>query len=260
MPRQQRCRKICKKPKFTSFFPEGFENTNCKDNCIYLSLDEYEIIRLVDFEKLDHKTAADIMEISRTTASEIYENARGKIAQTLVEGKKLLIQGGNYRFCFGESTNICCKNCKRGQYYEQKNKIIMEAKKYMKIAVTYENGQIFQHFGHTEKFKIFEVADDKILESKIVDTNGQGHGALAGFLKSFRVDTLICGGIGGGAKAALSEAGIKIFGGVTGDADTAVKNFIEGTLEYNPNVQCTHHGHGENHGEHKCGSGNHSCV
>ena len=73
----------------------------------------------------------------------------------------------------------------------------------MKIAVTYENGQIFQHFGHTEQFKLYEAVDGKITHAKVVDTNGSGHGALAGFLMQNGVDTLICGGIGGGAQAAL---------------------------------------------------------
>ena len=88
----------------------------------------------------------------------------------------------------------------------------------MKIAVTYENGQIFQHFGHTEQFKLYEILDGKITHTEVVDTNGSGHGALAGFLMQHGVDTLICGGIGGGAQMALAEAGIRLYGGVSGDA------------------------------------------
>ena len=88
----------------------------------------------------------------------------------------------------------------------------------MKIAVTYENGQVFQHFGHTEQFKLYEASDGKIVHTEVVDTNGSGHGALAGFLMQHGVDALICGGIGGGAQAALAEAGIKLYGGVSGDA------------------------------------------
>ena len=131
----------------------------------------------------------------------------------------------------------------------------------MKIAVTYENGQIFQHYGHTENFKIYDVLGKDIISSQVVSTNGSGHGALAGMLKSLNVAVLICGGIGGGAQAALAEAGIMLYGGVSGDADDAVKALLEGTLAFNPNVQCNHHGHehGEGHtcGNHGCGS--HSC-
>ena len=91
----------------------------------------------------------------------------------------------------------------------------------MKIAVTYENGQIFQHFGHTAQFKLYEVENGKVVREAVVDTNGSGHGALAGFLVQSGVDTLICGGIGGGAQMALAQAGIKLYGGVSGEADAA---------------------------------------
>ena len=127
----------------------------------------------------------------------------------------------------------------------------------MRIAVTYENGQIFQHFGHTETFKIYDVEEGKVVHSEVVDTNGSGHGALAGVLNALNADVLICGGIGGGAQTALAAAGIKLFGGVSGDADEAVEAFINETLAYNPNVKCSHHEH--NHGEgHTCGE--HGCV
>ena len=114
----------------------------------------------------------------------------------------------------------------------------------MRIAVTYENGQIFQHFGHTEQFKVYDLEDNKIVNTQVVDTNGQGHGALAGFLNSADIDVLICGGIGGGAQAALAAAGIKLFGGVSGD------------------VHCTHHDHEDGHscGEHHCGEDKHGCA
>ena len=129
----------------------------------------------------------------------------------------------------------------------------------MKIAVTYENGQIFQHFGHTEQFKIYTAENGKIISSEVIDTNGSGHGALAGLLLSLGVDILICGGIGGGAQMALAEAGIKLYGGVSGPTDTAVNALLDGTLGFNPDVKCNHHDHhGEGHtcGEHGCG---HNC-
>ena len=78
----------------------------------------------------------------------------------------------------------------------------------MKIAVTYENGKVFQHFGKTESFKIYEVEDNQIVSSEVISSNGSGHGALAGLLAEQGIDVLICGGIGGGAQAALADAGI----------------------------------------------------
>lgn len=135
----------------------------------------------------------------------------------------------------------------------------------MKIAVTYENGEVFQHFGHTAQFKLYEVENGSIVSSEVVDTNGSGHGALAGLLSVLKADVLICGGIGGGAQMALAQAGIKLFGGVSGDADEAVEAFVSGNLDYNPNAKCDHHEHhhGEGHicADHGCGShcGSHGC-
>lgn len=129
----------------------------------------------------------------------------------------------------------------------------------MKIAVTYENGEIFQHFGHTENFKIYTVEDGKVTAAEVTDTNGSGHGALAGFLTEKGVDTLICGGIGAGAQNALAEAGIRLYGGVSGSADEAVERLLAGQLEYDPNVMCSHHGehHEGHHGN--CGGHGGSC-
>ena len=126
----------------------------------------------------------------------------------------------------------------------------------MRIAVTYENGQIFQHFGKTEQFKLYDVADGKIINEQVVGTNGAGHGALAGFLKSVQADVLICGGIGGGAQMAVKEAGITLYGGNTGSADEAVQAFLAHTLVQNDNPTCDHHHeHGEGHtcASHGCG-------
>ena len=96
----------------------------------------------------------------------------------------------------------------------------------MKIAVTYENGQVFQHFGHTEQFKIYEAAEGKVVSARVVETGGSGHGALAGFLRGLGVDTLICGGIGGGARSALAEAGIQLYPGASGSADAQVEALL----------------------------------
>ena len=132
----------------------------------------------------------------------------------------------------------------------------------MRIAVTYDNGQIFQHFGHTEQFKLYDVENGKIVKEDIIFTMGSGHGALAGFLKMNMVDTLICGGIGGGAQTALAQAGIKLFGGVSGNADDAVKALLNGALAFNPDVKCSHHDHDHSENGHTCGNhgcGNHTC-
>lgn len=120
----------------------------------------------------------------------------------------------------------------------------------MKIAVTYENGMVFQHFGHTEQFKIYDVQDGQVASWEVVGTDGFGHGALAGFLRKRGVKALICGGIGGGARMALAEAGIRLYPSANGDADAQVEAFLKGTLDYDPDTTCHHHDH--HHGEGGC--------
>ena len=123
----------------------------------------------------------------------------------------------------------------------------------MRIAIPYENGLIFQHFGHSARFAFYDVVDGAVASKVVLPAAGSGHGALAAFLKNARVDTLICGGIGGGAQDALKQAGIRLFGGVQGSADNAVQALIAGNLSYDPAARCDHH----DCGEHDCGS--HDC-
>ena len=115
----------------------------------------------------------------------------------------------------------------------------------MKIAVTYDNGNIFQHFGKTEFFKVYEVEDNKVISSEVIGSNGTGHGALAGLLAEQDVDVLICGGIGGGAQAALEEAGVELCAGAQGDVDQAVEAYLKGEL-VSTGANCDHH-HEEGH-------------
>lgn len=127
----------------------------------------------------------------------------------------------------------------------------------MRIAVTYENGTVFQHFGHCGQFKLYDVEDGQVIREQIAEAGGSGHGALAGLLSGLEVDTLICGGIGGGAQDALAQAGIRVYGGVTGGTDDAVRAFLAGGLAYNPEVRCSHHDH-DSHD--RCGEDHHGCA
>lgn len=219
-----------------------------------MAVDEFEAIRLVDLLDLTQEEAARQMGVARATVQSIYGSARKKLALSLVEGRELRISGGEYQVCPGDQG---CPHCPKIS--------AKGAKSAMKIAVTYENGQVFQHFGHTAQFKIYEVQDGQVASSQVVDTNGSGHGALAGFLNAQGVDTLICGGIGGGARTALAQAGIQLYGGVSGSADQAVEDLLAQKLVFQPDILCSHHeGHGEGHscGDHGCGShgcGTHGC-
>lgn len=125
----------------------------------------------------------------------------------------------------------------------------------MRIAVTYENGEIFQHFGRTENFKIYEVEENKVVSSEVISSNGSGHGALAGVLAEQNVDVLICGGIGGGALNALAQAEIEVCAGASGDTDKAVEDYLNGNL-VDAGMTCNHHGEGHTCGHHDEG---HTC-
>ena len=227
MARKPQCRRIGGYPDCWIFSPEE----SSKEMPVILNLDEYESIRLIDHENLTQEQCAQCMGVARTTVTAIYDSARKKLAAALVEGRTLRIGGGCYRIDNGKA------------------EILLEkGENIMRIAVTYENGEIFQHFGHTEQFKLYDVEDGKIVHTQVVDTGECGHGALGGFLKAARVDALICGGIGMGAQNALAEAGIQLFGGVQGNADAAAQALAEGKLQYDPQAQCDHHGHGGHHG------------
>ena len=233
MPRPTRCRQIGSLPLYRSFSPDDVE----AEASVNMTVDEYEALRLLDHEGLNQEECAIRMNVSRTTVTAIYESARRKIADMLVNGRRLLIVGGSYSFPPAEIPD----------------EIKQKGDNVMRIAVTYENGEVFQHFGHTEHFKLYDAENGEIVTEQIVPTNGSGHGALAGFLQAAKVDALICGGIGMGAQMALADAGIKLYAGVHGSADKAAKALAEGKLEFDPNARCDHHGHHHEHHGGDCG-------
>lgn len=249
MPRPPIEKRVCETPEFAVFAPKDAYGNQ---NVITLTTDEFETIRLIDLEGVSREECADRMGIARTTAQAVYNSARKKLAQAIVYGMELRITGGAFRLCDGSAG---CTRCPRrgtfGQSAEQSP--IVKEEQIMRIAVTYENGQVFQHFGRTESFKLYDVAENQMMETHILSSNGAGHGALAGVLQSSKVDVLICGGLGGGALNALTEAGIKVIAGAVGDADAAVNAYLAGEL-VSTGSNCHHHDH---EGSHACGG--HGC-
>lgn len=251
MPRPSKSRRVCRAPRYAEFFAK--EAMQEKDRFVRMSVEEYETIRLMDYMGLTQAEAAEQMQVSRATVQVLYTEARKKMARFLVEGISMQISGGDYELCGNGMDGVCGHCAGEAQAGKTGKSEVIQ----MKIAVTYENGQVFQHFGHTEQFKVYNVEDGKIVSTEVVDTNGQGHGALAGFLFGGGVDVLICGGIGGGARNALAEAGIELYPGAMGDADAQVESFLAGKLVYDPNTTCNHHDH--EHGEGGCGDHEGGC-
>ncbi len=226
MARPCRCRRIQKFPDHWLFTCDDDDS----DDPIVMSLDEYETIRLIDIGKLTQEECAASLGVARTTVTAIYESARSKLARHIIEGRSLRISGGSYTLVSDRSHEL-----------EKKEDDMM------RIAMTYENGTVGQHFGRTEYFKIYDIEEGRIVREEVVSTNGEGHGALAGVLKELRVDKLICGGIGMGARMGLEELGIDLLPGVDGDCESVMNAYLENSLSYDPDETCHHHDHEDGH-------------
>ena len=235
MSRPFKKRKICCEPLCMTFRPEG---TSDEMGCVVLLLDEYETIRLIDFEGLSQDQCARQMQVARSTVQNIYDGARKKIAMTIVLGLPLHIEGGNVTMCDGNSAGFGCRRCGIWESGRDMMPNITERNdSKMIVAVPYdvETGEVFQHFGKSQYFKVYALADGKVQDSAVYSTNGQGHGALAGVLVNM----------------------IYAFATVTGSADAAVEAFLAGQLSFNPDASCHHHDHDHDHEGGCCGHHDH---
>lgn len=242
MPRTKKCRRVCCRPACRRFRAQsGTRSVN-------IPLDELEAMRLVDLEHLEQGEASEKMGVSRGTVQRLLRAGREKLISALVSGWHIVIPDGD----FGEPAPDCekhaaCGNCRRmartNETIPQYSNNTQRGEKTMILAATCENEEIFQHFGRTPAFAIFTIKDGLIDAMRIEPTGDSGHGALAGFLKERNVEVLLCGGIGGGALAALAENGIQVVPGVSGGVIEAVGAYLAGTLKTDPGYQCNHHAH-----------------
>ena len=212
MARRAKVRTIESEPDYIGFTPDGI--IGCEE--VVMTMDEYEVVRLIDLERLSQEEASKRMGVARTTVTGIYDRARYKLADALVNGKKLVITGGNVRFP-AINEDVSAPVPKQGNV--------------RRIAATWQDGQVFQRFGKSDYFKLYDIVDGHIVSSCIVETGPVKHRALASFLQNQYVDEVICGSIGGNAQAALDAAHIVLHGGVSGFTDTAVQQLLEGTLD-----------------------------
>ena len=172
MPRPIKCRKVCHFPDILEFRPSnknGRRGEEDEKEVILLTVDEYETIRLIDKEGYSQEQCAGFMQIARTTVQRIYEIARKKVADAIIDGHPLRIEGGDFRICDGKSSKCGLGGCYKQEFYQKY--ATEKGEGIMRVAVTYENGQIFQHFGHTAEFKVYDVQDGKEIHSEVVDTN-----------------------------------------------------------------------------------------
>ena len=218
MPRPKRNRRISGYPDYWNFSPEGPTHPET----LLLTLDEYETIRVIDFLRMTQEECAAQMGVSRSTVTSIYDSARSKLADAIVNGKRIRITGGAYRI----------------DDVPYSHAVSAKEKDVRRIAATYSQGLIGQHFSWTEQFKIYDILDTAIKDEQIIDTDGTGHGALVGFLRAAEVEVLICNGIGIGAKSLLEDAGIQLLTGVTGSADEAIQAWLSGDLRSDSDAVC----------------------
>lgn len=237
MPRPCKLRRVCAMPGCRRFSPTETPG----EGLVALSIDEFETIRLIDYMGLDQAECAERMGVSRTTAQAIHARALGKVAAALVEGRELVIGGGDFFVCdkseqLGCGRRACCRSSlQQGEAPRGQRGSIM------RIAVPYDDGQVFQHFGHTQVFKVYEVEDGKVVGSRLVRPDGAEHCAMVGALADGGVDALVCGGIGPGAVNALTASGMQLYAGVSGSCDEAVERLLAGTLAYGTSANCDHH-------------------
>ena len=226
--RREKLRRVGIIPEYRGFTPDGLASGDAID----MTVDELEVLRLCDLEGLNQEAVALHMGVARATVAAISSRAHRKVANALVNGRALIIEGGNIAYSPITTTTAA-----------------WPAKEVdtMRVATTYDNGNIFMHFGRSEQFKIYDIQDGKVLNEQVVGTGGTGHGALAGLLANGGVDTLICGGIGGGAINALSQSGITVYAGAQGSCDACVEALIAGTLAQSGEATCDCHGHDHEH-------------
>lgn len=226
--RREKLRRVGIIPEYRCFTPDGLASGDAID----MTVDELEVLRLCNLEGLNQEEVAQCMGIARATVAAICSRAHRKVANALVNGRAIVIEGGNIAYS-PITTTTAAWPAKEADT--------------MRVATTYDNGNIFMHFGRSEQFKIYDIQDDKVLNEQVVGTGGTGHGALAGLLANGGVDTLICGGIGGGAINALAQAGITVYAGAQGSCDACVEALIAGTLAQNGEATCGCHGHDHEH-------------
>lgn len=235
--RREKLRRVGIIPEYRGFTPDGLAS----GDAINMTVDELEVLRLCDLGGLSQEEVAQHMGIARATVAAICSRAHRKVANALVNGRAIVIEGGNIAYSPITTTTAA-----------------WPAKEVdtMRVATTYDNGNIFMHFGRSEQFKIYDIQDGKVLNEQVVGTGGTGHGALAGLLANGGVDTLICGGIGGGAINALTQAGITVYAGAQGSCNACVEALVAGTLAQTGEATCDRHGHDHEHGE-SCGCHGH---
>lgn len=238
MARPVKFRKVCSMPERSFFGPAGFGPDG--RNIVRMTIDEYETIRLIDLEGFTQEECATQMDVARTTVQGIYNDARKKLAEVIVEGATLFIDGGRYELCNEDAVSCgrgCRRNGKRSRNMDEK---------IVKIAVASDDEMVTNHFGHCKNFNIYHIENGKIVSNNSVFNPGHKPGFLPNFLKDLGVNVIIAGGMGGGAMELFNDNGIEVILGAEGNAREVVELYMKGELISSDSV-CHEHAHHHDH-------------
>lgn len=230
MPRPKKCRKVCHFPKALAFIP----TLSAEEDAIVLTVDEYETLRLIDREGLSQELCGEHMQIARTTVQLIYTTARRKLADALVEGRALRIDGGDYRLCQGDGEFETCALCYKSglaQCYPRP-----AGADVLRIAVAAEEQQVARHFSFAQEFRLYDVRAGQVAACHVVDVGSNDYTVIIGALGALEANALICGGIGEGARAALEGNRIRLYADIVGCTDEVVDRLLSGTLQHGSRV------------------------
>lgn len=226
MSRPKQCRVVMATPAVSSFAPVGLAQS--APTPVKMNYDEYEAIRLMDYEELQQSQAAELMNVSRPTFTRIYDAARKKVAKAIVEGCGVVITGDNAGF---------------EEYQNRKIKIrIMN----QKIAIpTMADGTLSQHFGRAPKFTFVTLKEGEVVETQVLDAPPHEHGSAPRFIAANGGTDVLCGGLGAGAVKILNELGIQVHGGAPVlPVSELVEQYLNGTIVYGDSSchgGCHHH-------------------
>lgn len=229
MPRPRKCRKVCCMPRYNEFVPANRDNAEE----VVLTVDEYEAIRLIDKENFSQEECSVYMNVARTTVQQIYTDARGKIADTIVNGKKLIIKGGDFALCNSENDNYCCNGCKKHRCY-RKTELNFKEELGMKIAIPLDDSKkdVCVSFGRAPYFMICdkETGETEILENPAAEAQGGAGIKAAQFVVDSGASTVITVRCGENAGDVFKAAGIEIFKSESSDAMENVELLKENKL------------------------------
>ena len=227
MPRPKKCRKVCQMPTTKEFQPIG--DTSCKASVI-LTVDEYEAIRLIDKQGFSQEECSNYMQVARTTVQLIYNSARKKLADALVDGLSIRIEGGDFQLCDGNEDYCGCGGCRRHRRgCVQQN--IMEDRK-MRIAIPLdENKQdVCIVLARAPYFLLREDGKDTIVENPAAQAHGGAGIHAAQFLVDSGVNVLITVRCGQNAADVFKAAGMKIYKSANKAAADDLTAFEDGKL------------------------------